>query len=228
MRDNLSIIILSAGLGKRMKSYGPKALIRLSDTETVISRQISILGAIYPGSEILVVVGFGAEKISRDFKDRYNIKLIYNPNYENVNVAHSISVGIKNASHKNVLIVYGDLVFNTDTLKGFYPDKSTIIYDSQKKMGPEEVGLTVIDNTVSTFSYGLPTKWAQIIYLAEPETRLTEKIIYKPEKHKMFGFEILNSIIDMGAEFQAVQPAEMDIVEIDASKDIAKAKKVKI
>ena len=63
MINDICIIIPVAGLGKRMKAYGPKASIRIDKEETVLSRQIKILRNFFPKSKIIVVCGFQKEKI---------------------------------------------------------------------------------------------------------------------------------------------------------------------
>ena len=71
IRGEISIVIPAAGMGRRMKSYGPKALIPLPSDKTnprtgesrgenitLIERQIHILIDCYPNAEIFIVVGF--------------------------------------------------------------------------------------------------------------------------------------------------------------------------
>ena len=52
--DSLNIIIPAAGMGRRMKSYGPKALIKIGSS-TVINNQISILKTYFPDAHITLV-----------------------------------------------------------------------------------------------------------------------------------------------------------------------------
>ena len=67
--EDLSVVIPAAGIGRRMKSHGPKSLIHIKDS-SIIERQIKLVHKYYPESEIIVVVGFGAnlirEKIRRN------------------------------------------------------------------------------------------------------------------------------------------------------------------
>ena len=61
--NNLTVIIPAAGIGHRMKSYGPKCLLPFNQQDTIITKTISNLQKIYPFSEIITVVGFEADKI---------------------------------------------------------------------------------------------------------------------------------------------------------------------
>jgi choline kinase len=225
--NNVSIIIPVAGIGKRMRSYGPKASIRLNDNETVISRQLRILNNIYPMAEFVLVLGFEASKVEKEIpKYIKNIKIVYNHDYEETNVAYSLGLGAQAASSDNLLIVYGDLVFNIATFDGFYPFRSMAIIDKKGYIGKQEVGLTTYKDAASIFSYGLPTKWAQIVYLTDKEADMFKRLSLDKAKRKLFGFELLNNILLYNGEIAIVEPENMKIAEIDTSKDIDLARKI--
>ena len=59
----MCVIILAAGIGKRMKAYGPKCTIELNSNETVIGRQIRLMKKALPNYNIIVVVGFQKAKV---------------------------------------------------------------------------------------------------------------------------------------------------------------------
>ena len=109
--EDLSVVIPAAGIGRRMKSHGPKSLIHIKDS-SIIERQIKLVHKYYPESEIIVVVGFGANLIREKIRRKYPVKLVYNFDYENNNVCRSIGIGLQVCNRKNVLLMYGDLVFN--------------------------------------------------------------------------------------------------------------------
>ena len=110
----LDIIIPAAGQGRRMKSVGPKGLIRLGN-ETVLLRQIRLLKQAFPEARIVVIGGFGHAKLHKSLPP--NISFVVNNRYRDTNVSHSIHVGLQfTRPHHSVLIVYGDLVFNHHAL----------------------------------------------------------------------------------------------------------------
>jgi choline kinase len=222
----LSIIIPAAGMGRRMKSYGPKALIPLHNGETVLSRQIKLVRSVYSQAEIIVVVGFEAEKIRKTVD--YNIKVVYNDAFEITNVARSIYLGLSASNCDNTLIIYGDLVFNTSALIPCTSNSSRALVDSQGRFGKTEVGVTVIDGKISTFSYGLPVKWGQMVYLQGNEVELFKKLLSNKKTVKFFGFEILNVMLNNGGILQAIEPPGLQIAEIDTSKDIETARRIAI
>jgi choline kinase len=222
----LSIIIPAAGMGRRMKSYGPKALIPLHNGETVLSRQIKLVRSVYSQAEIIVVVGFEAEKIRKTVD--YNIKVVYNDAFEITNVARSIYLGLSASNCDNTLIIYGDLVFNTSALIPCTSNSSRALVDSKSRFGKTEVGVTVIDGKISTFSYGLPVKWGQMVYLQGNEVELFKKLLSNKKTVKFFGFEILNAMLNNGGILQAIEPQGLQIAEIDTSKDIETARRIAI
>lgn len=222
---DLTIIIPAAGVGRRMKSHGAKPLIEISSTETVINRQINIFKKQYPKSEIIVVVGFQADKIIKHLP--LGIKIIENELYEETNVVRSIGMALRIASNPNILIVYGDLVFNIATLNNLTSNNSAVIIDSHGQIDSEEVGLTIIDENVTYFSYNLDIKWGQIAFITGYELDLFKTIVCNKEKRKLHTFEIFNTIIEAGGRFKAIEPKYMKIKEIDSFKDIELARKIK-
>jgi choline kinase len=104
----LHVLIPAAGLGRRMKSYGPKALINLQG-ETLIERQIRLVREAFPRVKITVVAGFEAHRL-REVLPK-DVRLVLNPYYETTNVAYSVSIGLRTIPPTvPVLVVYGDLV----------------------------------------------------------------------------------------------------------------------
>jgi choline kinase len=226
MATNFQVIIPAAGMGRRMKSYGPKALIPLHNGETVLSRQIKLVRSVYGQVEIIVVAGFEAEKIRKAVD--YKVKVVYNYDFETTNVARSIHIGLSISKCNHTLIVYGDLVFNTNALIPCTSGSSRVLVDSRGRFGKTEVGVTVIDGKISTFSYGLPVKWGQIVYLQGKEIELFKKLLSDKKTVKFFGFEILNAMLNNGCALQAIEPQGLQIAEIDTSKDIEIARRIAI
>jgi len=230
MRDKdkpISIIIPAAGMGYRMKSYGPKALIKLNKRYTLIERQIRILKKNYPKSEIFVVVGFESEKIIAALS-KYSVKFIFNPIHQDTNVLYSIGLAIMAASFDEVLIVYGDLVFNHRAVKELRGN-SKIIIDANGFMKKEEVGVVISsDNCITNMSFGIDTKWSQITYLKGMELEIFKDISTRSECKNWFGYEGINYIIDNGGRIESVSHKLIKVFEIDGVKDLEKFNKKRL
>ena len=216
----LGIIIPAAGMGYRMKSHGPKALLQISQEHCLIERQLEIIWSEYPGAEILVVVGFEADKIRKRLSS-YPVRIIYNPIHEKTNVLFSIGLALQASIAKEVMIVYGDLIFNEFSIRGI-KGKSKVLLDEKKSFKNDEVGLIHQNKKVTNFSFGLDSKWAQIAYLTGTELSLMKEISIKEDSSQWLGYEGLNYIIENGGEIASHSPKNSEIFEIDTKKDLEK------
>jgi NDP-sugar pyrophosphorylase family protein len=210
----LNVIIPAAGLGRRMKSFGPKALIQIG-SETLIERQIRIISDHFD-ARFVVVAGFEGDRLRQSLPKE--VKVVYNAAYEATNVARSIELGLRH-TRENVpaLVVYGDLVFNAEAIKHLRVGKSAVVMDKAGRR-PEEVGVNIVDGVATHFSFGLPAKWAHILLLMPHEKRLFLECVKGKPRH--FGYEILNEVIDQGGEFVAITPPKIKLQEIDCTKDL--------
>ena len=223
-RDQLTVIIPAAGVGRRMKSYGPKPLIKIGDS-TIIKNQVSLLQTYIPDINIVLVCGFKAERLMNESPD-YILK-IDNENYKQTNVVRCIGMGLRVAANSSrVMVVYGDLVFNSEAIKHVLLEESCVVVTDQG-MGEEEVGC-IMDkrNMLTNLMYDLPYKWGQIALFAHKELQLLKQFCWDEKNSTKFGFEIINQIMDRGGKFKCVYSDDIKIVDIDSSKDIPKAREI--
>jgi len=216
--NSISVVIPAAGTGHRMKSYGPKCLLPISAKETIIHKTIKNVKSVYPNSEITVVVGFEADKVIRVLPS--DVRVIENQLYQETNVVESLRLALNSITNNKVLIVYGDLIFNTQTITGLTVGESCVVVDSKNNFKNEEVGVTVADNVVTNFAYGLDTKWGQIAYLTDETLSLFKTLCSNRKRNKMYPFELFNLIINEGFKIGAIDPKGIKIQEVDSLKDI--------
>jgi choline kinase len=216
-----SIIIPAAGKGTRMMSYGIKSLIKIRN-ETIIDRQLRLIKQTFRNYEVILVCGFQADKLMNYTPN--DIIKVENELYGHTNVVRSIGMGLRAATTNNVVIMYGDLVFNKETLHVPFDNDSIAIVTNT--MSKDEVGCIENKGFIEHFCYDLPLRWAQIVYLTGAELELMKKMTWDRSKSKMFGFEILNSMIDKGAVIKAVKPKKCKVMDIDSSKDITRASEI--
>ena len=223
--DSVSVIIPAAGMGRRMKSYGPKPLIKIGNS-TIIKNQVSLLKSYIPNSNIILVCGFRAEKLMNETPS--HILKVENELYEQTNVVRSIAMGLRiSGDCSKVMVVYGDLVFNSETLRSIsFKESSIIVTDST--MGVDEVGCIIdeSDQTLTNLMYDLPDKWGQISVFVNKELELLKQLCWDEKNNTKFGFEIINQILEKGGKFKCVQNSKIKIVDIDSSKDIPRAKEI--
>lgn len=217
-----SIIIPAAGLGSRMKSHGPKALTKIKGNVTIIDNQLKHIHRYLRGSQVIVVAGFEYEKVRNKFRGT-PVEVVYNPNFNETNVVGSIAVGLNHAKYKDVLVVYGDLVFNAYTLKAPFGSYSLVITGG---MNDKEVGCVIEHNRVEHMMFDLPNKWAQIAYFHGRELELLHQVVEQEKYWGYFGFEIINIIINSGGTFAATSPQRMKIIDIDSAKDLLQVENI--
>ncbi len=217
--NDIDIIIPSAGIGKRMKSFGPKSLIGIKPNLNILQHQINLIKKILPTSNIILICGFESQALMNNSPS--NIIKIENEKYETTNVVRSIGMGLR-ACSKEVLIIYGDLVFNEFCLKTMNFNKSSILVGNSI-MNESEVGCIFNKgNQVENMMYDLPCKWGQMIFLKDKELSIFKEICWNPNNYNMFGFEAINLAINNGANFLACQNNKAKVIDIDSSKDLSR------
>lgn len=216
-QDPIEVIILSAGVGARIKSYEPRSLIRIKKVESLIEHQINLLNENIPKCSITTVIGYSANKVIRRVQGK--TKIVENQLYESSNNSESLRLALNNSNYDKIMFMHGDLYFNNSIFK--HMDFSTSFVLSSNMFADKEVGLMNIDGNVTIFSYNLPVKWAQIAFLRDKELDLLKKIYLKDEDFKYnLTFEMLNKVIDAGGNFKVIDIKDSYIKEIDNIKDI--------
>jgi choline kinase len=225
--NDLSIIIPAAGLGQRIKLTSPKALLDVRG-RTILERQLTTLREAFQQGNIYVIGGFEGGSLHKAIQEwevsnshLKRISFINNPRHEETNVAYSVSLGLHASVDERVLVVMGDLVFNSFAIPKPLKE-SCVVIDSKGQMRDFEVGLILNRKTAKEFSYGISPKWCQLVYLQNRELRLFRHFCSEADKEKFFLFEILNNVIDYGGLFKVIEPPNMEIYEIDTFSDLKK------
>ncbi len=222
--SDLAVIIPAASAGRNMRSLGPKGLIHLPqpDGRHLLRRQVDLVREWHKTCEIVVVVGFEADRVIRALPE--HVRVVENEYHAETGPARSVLMGLRATHAKRALVIYGDLVFNRETLANLPRNKSCVVVDSKGRMNTEDVGVTVDGQTAVHFDYGLPTayRWCQIALLAGGELERFRQIAGNKDNRRLLGWEVLNRIIDRGGMFTAVEPDRMALVEVDCMKDIGR------
>lgn len=218
-KEDISIIILSAGIGSRIKSNEPRSLIKIGNN-SLIEHQLSIIKNHFNDPEIIGVFGVYIDRILKKISGK--IRIIENQLYESTNSSESLRLAINNTLKNNVLFFHGDIYFNGDIFKGANFNKSFAILDKHNYLSDKEVGVTTVDGKISIFSYGLEKKWCQAAFLTGKELKILRNIYskYKLEDKKMLLFEVLNKVIECGGNIYCHEPNNYSLTEIDCMKDL--------
>lgn len=219
----IDIIIPAAGLGRRMKSYGPKSLIKIKKNLTVIDHQLKIIKNTIPNANIILVSGFESDYLMNNTPN--DIIKVENERYEQTNVVRSIGLGLR-ASQRDVLIIYGDLVFNSECIENINFNRSSILI-GDNMMKESEVGC-IFNNSdkLESMMYDLEHKWSQMIFLKGKELEIFKKICWNTDNYSMFGFEAINDLLSMGGIVNVCHHKDAKAIDIDSSKDLEKVSQI--
>lgn len=108
----------------------PKSLIPLSDTSTILEKQILFAHRLGCIDEVIVICGYRAAKIEAEiekYKELLTVKSIYNPFYENTNPLVSLWTASHELRDKDFIIINGDTIYRDSLL-----DKVRGIKDSMQ------------------------------------------------------------------------------------------------
>lgn len=217
---NLSIVVPAGGQGTRMRQYNHKSLVRVGlDGETVLARQVRMYQERFPGAQVIVVVGHRAHKVVEVLPP--DVEVVFNEDFATTNVAWSIHLGLQRAIHDDVLVVYGDIVFN-DLVLGdeLFCSGSAVMVDPLGSERRTEVGMTITDGRVNHLDYGLALKWGHVSYLEGDVRERFESLLGEPRRRRQYTYEILNTIIDKGTPIAGISPSGSVLCEIDTCRDI--------
>ena len=116
----MKAFIFNSGIGSRMMHLtknSPKALVKLSNGETILGRQIRILKD-YGIKEFIITTGPFEQQI-KDFTSnikRIEITYVKNEIYDKTNSIYSLYLA-KDLIDDDFIVLHGDLVFNKQIVK---------------------------------------------------------------------------------------------------------------
>jgi choline kinase len=224
VNQKYSVILLAAGSGNRMTTFGARSLAPIGDN-LLIDEQVKHIHSVFPVVEIILVTGFESDKVM-NHAPKEVIK-VENEGYADTNIARSIGLGLRAATTDRIITIQGDLAFNKTALNLPFDRESCIVANTSEHLKENEIGFTSGKTYVEQMFYGLPNKWAQIAYFTGKEADLLRQITWKKENAHLFSFEIVNKIIDKGGKFRVYSPdPSMFAFDIDCSKDYAFVRKV--
>ena len=215
-----AIIIPAAGCGYRLNSTEPKCMINVGG-QTIIHRQLQNINSVFPKGEIIIVTGHRAEYIEERIPQ--NIKRVRNNDFDKTNVIYSVGLALEQVTCDAILVIYGDLVFNKTMINLPFGKESSLVIS--KTMSSKEIGVNIEGDKVVNLFYELPHKWSQISYYTGKELVLLREIACDVANKRMYGFECINRILDMGGKFKALTPKNGVAIDIDTNYDISLARK---
>ena len=222
--SEIAVVIPCAGLNsKKMKGYGPKCLLDIGGI-SLIEKQLNSIWQVFPRADIFVGIGYQADKVRESLR-QHPVRFIYNPLFDNTNVAFTIGLALQASISQHAMVIYGDLVFSDDVLTTLAVGRSSVCYTREE--AGESVGIIQSEGLVTNLAFGLPDKWSQILFLKDKELDLFRSTCYDGDSSKWFGHEVLNKVIDRGGIIEAKEINASKLCEIDTPVDIETAIRVR-
>lgn len=217
--DGISVIILDAGIGYRMKSYGPKSLLLANNQHTILQNTLYNLASVLRQPyEVVLTVGLEADRVIK--KSPPGIRIVENQLFETTNQIEELRLALNNIIYNNVLIICGDIIFNENTLECIKQPHSTVVVDSKNRIPAHNIGITEVKDFVSIFAYDIPLKWANMAFLTEKEIKILKSICNNRNLSKLFLYEAFNLLINKKGKLAICEPEGMQIKKIESSKDL--------
>lgn len=219
--STLSIIILSSTPGYRMRSFGPKCLIKDRHGHSILEHQIAIFEENFNNYELIVVGGFEADKLAKNLPNK--VRMVENQLFNQENEISDIRLAINNTLNNNLLIIFGDMYFSSGAIKDI-TEKSSLLIDNNSKMLEDDIGTTVVDEYVTIMSMSIKSpKWSKVAYFSDKESKLLRQFVSNRDNSRLFLFEGINYILENGGNFVAKFVGLNEIlVHVDNTQELGK------
>ena len=110
------LIYLAAGMGKRLRKISkdkPKCFTIINKKKIIDYNKANF--SLF--KKVLIVTGYKSNLINKEFKLDKKIKLVHNKNYKITNMVESTFLVKKYIKKSDVVICYGDIIFNRSIIK---------------------------------------------------------------------------------------------------------------
>lgn len=217
--NNIDVVILAAGAGRRMKSFGSKSLLPVKDT-TLINHQITTIKNSIPNADIVVVLGYEIDKIYKYLPTF--VRVVENDKYETTTSTRSAFIGVRACSNNNVLVINGDIYFNEKIFE-ICTNESSVLIDKANMISPNKLGVVVDGGYVSCFNFDINIKWGQAFSLYNKDIEAFQKICIDTKQEVIIS-EILETMVNKNIPIKTIEPKGIQLVEIDSYKDLERIK----
>lgn len=215
----INILIIASEVTKGMKSIGSKSLLKLKNSTLVIEHQIKELKRHYKNSTITISTGFESEKMIKALS-AYDVKFIYNEEYQTTNQAKSLIDYIQNSIPEQLLIINSGILFKNIFTRNTYRPGVFIL---DKPKADFNIGCN-IDTDAFYLFYDLPHRWSECMLLSKKELLSLRDLSKQKNLEQLYLFEIMNLLSDKGSLFEKHIISKTGIMKISHVKDLTRAR----
>lgn len=209
----LGVVIPAAGGSFRMRTLS-KVNLPTKPGEILLERTVRHYHKILPDTEIVVGLGKEIEEVAK--KLPYPARVIENERWETTNMGRTLQLMLRVTLATKLVIHCGDTLLQTNIFDGF--DKSKIYIDNS--LSDQKPSIIDGQGPIEHINYGLPNKFAQILYLNEHDTARLKKILADKNSDKWVTVDIINKLIAAGAALHPVMLKPGTVFEVDSYRDI--------
>lgn len=228
MAEPGTVIILAAGLGKRLGRAQPKPLTPLRDGRTILRRQLDeIATAFSRPPTIQIVVGFAKEQVMTAAAGEASF--VYNEKFERTNTAKSLLRALRVAPPGDVLWLNGDVVFESGLLHHLlrHIDGGPFVAVVHGPVGAEEVKFTIgASGHVQELSKQVEGALGEAVginYVDAASRNILVRHLDRVGDPDYFEKAVEDAIAQSGLRVRAVDVAPFDVVEVDFGEDLERA-----
>lgn len=162
-----------------------------------------VLREVFDASQIIVVISITT--------DRKHLKLLPKGclligHTEKKNEAYLIRFCLDRVLTETAIIITEPVGLAKSSLSGLNRSSSAALVELDPSAFGDLVGVTLQDDQITQFSYGLPLKFGGVFSLAKQERLLFSRIVDAPGGDRLFAFEALNEVLETGGALQAYCP----------------------
>ncbi len=207
----MKALILNSGLGSRMgvlTSEHPKCMTEISNTETILSRQLKLI--VDAGiTEVVMTTGAFDDVLvnyCRSLDYPLNIRFVKNPIYDKTNYIYSIYCAKDQLKDQDIVLMHGDLVFENSVIDDVISSEtSCMTVSSTIELPAKDFKAVVKNNKIQKvgIEFFEDAMAAQPLYklLKQDWNKWLEKIVEYCEsnddsKKKCYAENALNEITD--------------------------------
>jgi len=220
----MKVIILAAGMGKRLGQKIPKALVNIFQNKTILDYQIERITKKIGIENIVIVVGYKKQEIISKYQ---NLNFVENKKFEITNTSKSLLKGLKNVD-EDVIWMNGDVYFQEKVLDLVMEMDSSCCLVDNKKCGDEEVKFNLDGKKINEISKNIKNPIGEVLginKIQKKDLSLFREELEKVKNEDYFEKAIENLIKKNKIEFYPINIKDFFCVEIDYQKDLEIVKK---
>jgi len=233
----MKAFIFNSGIGSRMKHLtknSPKALVKLSNGETILGRQIRILKD-YGIKEFIITTGPFEQKIKDYTSNIKGIEITYVKNeiYDKTNSIYSLYLA-RDLFDEEFVVLHGDLVFNKEIIKKLIDSNKPNIglIGKTVPLPDKDFKALVVNDKLKQISVDI---YGENVYALQPMYKMSKDMIHlwlnkvvemvTNKTLNVYAEDALNDVLDESS-FSILDYSNEYIDEVDNLEDLDRVSKI--